>query len=97
MAVTGAILLCCFSFMFAKDFAFAYADITETGNAVEAREQAINACKVRGEVCIELESICGDSRFDPYVPAGDLNEDSSTWPNTAIAMYYGLDEVKKAK
>lgn len=97
MAVTGAILLCCFSFLLAKDFAFAYADITETKNAVDTREQLINAYKERGDLSVELESIRGDSRFDPYVPAGDLNEDSSTWPNTAIAMYYGLDEVKKAK
>ncbi len=85
----------CLGFVFARDYKQAYNDVTTTKAAVDARVEVINEAKREGISEVELEAIYGHSRFDPYVSIGDLNEDSTTWPNTAIAMYYGLDEVRK--
>lgn len=78
------------------DYFKAYNDVSTTKLAVEQRIEVIENSKANGQTRVELKSISGNSRFDPYVPAGDLNDDSSTWPNTAVAMYFDLDEVIKA-
>ncbi|MBE6606188.1 MAG: hypothetical protein E7635_04030 [Ruminococcaceae bacterium] len=94
-SVIICIMSACLGYIFAEDYKQAYNDISITKAAVDARVEAINNAKRDGLSEIELDSIYGHSRFDPYVSLGDLNNDSSTWPNTAIAMYFGLDEVRK--
>lgn len=90
-----AVVCCGLVLTFAHSYEQAYLDVAATKKAVEAREAEIAEFKFQGISEVELETISGNSRFDAYVPAGDLNDDSTTWPNTAIAMYYGLDEVRK--
>ena len=89
------IIAACLGYLFVKEYKQAYIDISITKASVDSRIEEINRAKIEGNSEVELEAIYGYSRFDPYVSIGDLNNDSSTWPNTAIAMYYGLDEVRK--
>ena len=60
-----------------------------------ARREAISEAKQNGISEVWLESIAGSSRFDPYDEYGDLSADPDSWPNTAIAMYFGLDSVNR--
>ncbi len=94
-SVIICIIAACLGYIFAEDYKQAYNDVSITKAAVDARVEAINNAKREGVSEIELDAIYGHSRFDAYVSIGDLNNDSSTWPNTAIAMYFGLDEVRK--
>ncbi|MBQ7822210.1 MAG: hypothetical protein IJ391_08020 [Clostridia bacterium] len=93
--VVVCVICCMLGYVFAQSYEQAYKDITAVKSAVEARIEVIEEHKAQGISKVALENICDNSRFTPYVDFGELNDDPKTWPNTAIAMYFGLDEVRK--
>lgn len=62
----------------------------------QAREELIVTAVQNGEKCVEIPAIASNCPHSVFDPIGDLSEDSSSWPNTVIARYYGIDEVKRA-
>lgn len=82
-------------YVYAEDFKTAYNDTLEIKTKVDERVEVINDAKRKGESEVTLKGIKSESRFVPYVYFDDLNNNPDTWPNTAIAMYYGLDKVNK--
>lgn len=85
----------CAAVLAAAAFTYGQALLSLSGTAKAAaeREAQIQAALDRGEYTVTLEPIRGDSRYNCYEAAGDLSADSGQWPNTAIAMYYGLEAV----
>lgn len=94
-AATSAVLAVIIIISIGYTYPKAYTALNTTYNAVCDREEAITLSKREGRSEVELESIYGYSKYDPYDKYGDLNDDPTTWPNTALAMYFGLDEVRK--
>jgi hypothetical protein len=94
-AVTSAALSLVIVLGIGYTYPRAYTALKTTYNAVCDREEKITLSKREGRSEVELESIYGYSKYDPYDTYGDLNKDPTTWPNTALAMYFGLDEVRK--
>ncbi len=74
-------------------YAQAVQSIYATNRAVLARDESAAAQKAAGATELVLEPIAADSRYNCYAPEGDLLPDSSLWPNTALANYYGVDKV----
>lgn len=77
-------------------YSIAVGDISATAGANEARLESIAEQKSAGESEIILEPITGRTRWNCYPPEGDLNDDPDIWPNTALAMYFGVGRVIKA-
>lgn len=75
----------------------ALVSLSRTGTRMEQRTQQVQAALDRGEREVTLAPIRGDSRYNCFDSAGDLGPDSTQWPNTAIAMYYGLDAVHRGE
>ena len=71
-------------------------DISATAAANEARLESIASQKAAGQGDIVLEPLTGHTRWNCYPPEGDLNDDPDVWPNTALAMYFGVERVLKA-
>ena len=44
---------------------------------------------------ITIPDIIGYSKYDCYTSYGDLSDNSTEWPNTAIARYYNVDFIEK--
>ena len=63
----------------------------------EQREDYIVKEVSMGNTMIEVPTIKGHSKFSCYNIEGDLVNDYSKWPNTAIARYYGADKIVKHK
>ncbi len=61
--------------------------------AYVVREQSIEDQIAAGETDIYIESISTDSKYSCFLYTADVLEDSTVWPNTAIARYYGVDSV----
>lgn len=74
-------------------YAGAAASLSATARQVRARDESAAAQKAAGATELVLEPIAADSRYNCYAPEGDLLPDSSLWPNTALANYYGVDKV----
>ncbi len=94
--ITSTGVLSCFlAILFIFTYVDAYRALSLTYGADLNRQTQIKEYKKAGISTVTLESIYGHSKYDAYDAYGDLNEDYKTWPNTAIAMYYGLTEVNK--
>ncbi len=93
--IAVCIVCCMLGYLHSQSYMTAYIEVKATQTAVDNRIQAIKEYKKNGISKIELDSIYDESRFTPYDEFGDLNNDPQAWPNTAVAMYYGLDEVSK--
>lgn len=78
-------------------YIWAAQDLNETRNAFQLREKYIAEAKADGETEITLSPIHGRTKWNCYNEYGDLNDDPAQWPNTAYAMYYGLDRVNKTE
>ena len=59
------------------------------------RETIITEAINSGKSTVEIPSIYGYSAYSIYDDIGDLNSNSTEWPNTAIAKYYGINEIEK--
>lgn len=71
----------------------AYNSLFQTCTAVEQRSAYIEAALDNGETEVTVEPIRAFSKYNCYKKDGDLGLDSTQWPNTAIARYYGLDAI----
>lgn len=78
-------------------YVWAVQDLNETRNAFQLREKYIAEELEAGHREITLSPIHGQTRWNCYNEYDDLNDDPSQWPNTAYAMYYGLDRVNKTE
>ena len=73
----------------------AYGELCSISELDRTRTEQIVAAAETGENRVTVDSIYGQGRYTCFDSFGDLNADSSTWPNTALAMYFGIDEVEK--
>ena len=81
----------------AGTYVWAAPDLNETRHAVTLREQHIAQELSAGHRDVTLSPIHGQTKWNCYQKYDDLNDDPAQWPNTAYAMYYGLDSVSKTK
>ena len=81
----------------AGTYVWAAQDLNETRHAVALREQHIAQELAAGHRDVTLSPIHGQTKWNCYQKYDDLNDDPAQWPNTAYAMYYGLDSVSKTK
>ena len=77
----------------AVTYAGAFSSIHTTYTQVAQRTAYIRQVQAEGGTEVTVEPIRADCKYNCYKPEGDLNLDSGIWPNTAIALYYGLEEV----
>ena len=75
----------------------AVSTLSQISELDKTRAEQISSAAERGESSVSVDSIYGEGRFTCFDSFGDLNADSSTWPNTALAMYFGIDEVLKTQ
>jgi hypothetical protein len=75
----------------------AYGELTMISELDRSRSEQILTAAEQGENSVAVDSIYGQSRYTCFDSFGDLNSDSNTWPNTALAMYFDIDEVVKRK
>ena len=73
----------------------AVSTLSQISELDKARAEQIASAAERGDLSVTVDSIYGEGRFTCFDSFGDLNDDASTWPNTAIAMYFGIGEVLK--
>lgn len=92
IAVSAVALL-----FFSATYVRAAQDLNETRHAVKLREAAITEALAAGERDVTLSPVHGETKWNCYQKYDDLNDDPTQWPNTAYAMYYGLDSVSKTK
>lgn len=93
--VLGLIISLLLIFVVTVTFSEAYSELSEIHTASLVRENVIRIQKNNGNSEIEVPSIYAASRYSPFDSYGDLNDDSDTWPNSALAMYYGVDKIIK--
>ena len=87
VAIGFLIILC------ASTYINAFFELKNINAAYYDRVATIESAVSSNEESVEIPNICGWSGYSCYSASGDLNSDSSTWPNTAIARYYGIDEI----
>ena len=87
IAIVFLMLVCAATYM------YAYLELRNIDAAYHARVSAIETAVASNEASVDLPNICGWSGYSCYTASGDLNSDSSQWPNTAIAKYYGIDFI----
>lgn len=71
----------------------AFYELKNVDSEFSSRVAIIDSAIAAGETSVEVPNIYGPSGYSCYKASGDLNADSSKWPNIAIAEYYGLDEI----
>lgn len=79
--------------LFASTYTNAFFELKSVNAAYCERVSTIETARSYGERSVEIPSICGYSGYSCYSAGGDLKDDSSEWPNTAIAKYYMIDEI----
>lgn len=75
----------------------AYFDLKNVYISYQERENIIHREEKNGNTYVEIPNIQGWTKYSCYDEKGDLNNDYKKWPNTAIAKYYGVDEIKIKK
>lgn len=78
---------------FFASFPLAVSDIRQQRAAFNERATIAEQQIQHGRSDLILPPICGYTKFTHVGNTGDLGYDSSKWPNTAIARYYGADSV----
>ena len=74
-------------------YIYAVLELKNIDAAYCERVSTIQIAVDAGEKSAEVSQICGWSGYSCYESGGDLNEDSTLWPNTVLAKYYGLEEI----
>lgn len=77
----------------ASTYTNAYFELKNIHTAYCERISIIETAEQEGKREIYIPNIIGWSGYSCYGPEGDLDSDSSNWPNTAIANYYGVDSI----
>lgn len=62
----------------------------------QERIRIIETAVHNGEKSVEISAIASTSPYSVFDPLGDLSRDSTKWPNTAIARYFGIEEILRA-
>lgn len=62
----------------------------------QQRIEMIENAKQNGQKSVEISAISSTSPYSVFGPIGDLNWNSKTWPNTAMARYFGIEEIIRA-
>ncbi len=70
-----------------------FLSIRQTHRDVAARADYIEELLAEGITEATVEPIYADNKYNCFDADGDLILDSTEWPNTAIARYYGLDAI----
>lgn len=86
-------ILLFFSLLCVSTYINAFFELKNINAAFQEREHIIQTAISQEAASVEIPNICGWSGYSCYGADGDLNSDSRKWPNTAIARYYGIDEV----
>ncbi len=89
------VLSVCMLIPIARIFPSAYGELCRISDLDTIRKNQIIAAAEQGDDRVTVDSIYGQGRYTCFDTWGDLNSDSSTWPNTALAMYFGIGEVCK--
>lgn len=85
--------------LFASTYVNAYFELKNVNASYCDRVSIIENARSSGKSSVGIPSICGWSGYSCYYSnfgnSGDLDVDSSKWPNTAIARYYEIGEIKR--
>lgn len=79
--------------LFLATYFHAFVELRHVNADFQERVSTIETSLANGEGSVEIPSIYGLNDYCGYSQWGDLNLDSAEWPNTAIARYYGADEI----
>ena len=93
--ITAFVLSVCMLIPVARILPSAYGELCRISELDNIRTEKIISAAESGAESVTVDSIYGNGRYTCFDTWGDLNSDSSTWPNTALAMYFGIDEVCK--
>lgn len=80
---------CAFGFKKAVD------DLMPVKNAYDARVEYIEDMLSKGNTDITVDIIKSNSPYSSYNLFDELSFDSSSWPNTAVARYFGLTSISR--
>ena len=78
---------------FAGTYVHAFLELRYINNAFQERIAIIETSLENGDRDVEIPCIFGANTYCGYSIWGDLNLDSSDWPNDVIARYYGADKI----
>lgn len=89
--IIGIIAILCA--LCASTYFNAFFDLKNVDAAYNNRIEEIENAVLSNKEAAEIPCIYGYTGYSCYDNIGDLNADSDKWPNTAIAKYYGIDEI----
>lgn len=78
---------------FAGTYMHALLELRYVNNAFQERVSAIETSLQNGDRDVEIPCIFGSNSYCGYSAWGDLNLNSSEWPNVVIARYYDADAI----
>ena len=78
---------------FAGTYVHAFLELRYINNAFQERVAIIETSLENGDRDVEIPCIFGANTYCGYSAWGDLNLNSSEWPNDVIAKYYGADKI----
>lgn len=87
IAIGYVVILC------ASTYISAFYELKNVDAAFYDRVATIETAVSSNEENVDIPNIYGWSGYSCYSASGDLNSDSSKWPNTTIAKYYGINEI----
>lgn len=89
MAVLGVLSICIFGSCINT-----YFDLKNVYIENSTRIESILSQIADGEQTIYIKTISSNSKYSCFQYYGDLSEDSSEWPNTDIAKFYGAETIE---
>ncbi|WP_195955504.1 DUF3329 domain-containing protein [Clostridium saudiense] len=81
--------------LFCTSYIDAILKLRQTKLLVNQRVLKITSQKDKDNSSITIPDIIGYSKYDCYTSYGDLSDNSTEWPNTAIARYYNVNSIEK--
>ena len=78
---------------FMGTYVHAFLELRYINNAFQERVAIIETSLENGDRDVEIPCIFGANGYCGYTAWGDLNINSSDWPNDVIARYYGADKI----
>ncbi len=93
--ITALVISVCLLLPVAQILPEVYGELCKISELDKVRTEQIIKAAEQGKTSVTVDSIYGQGRYTCFDSFGDLNSDSTTWPNTALAMYFGIDEVIK--
>lgn len=90
VAISALLFISCI-FGFKK----AVGDLLPVKNAYDARVEYIEDMLSQGYTDVTVDIIKSDSPYSSYNLFDELSFNSSSWPNTAVARYFGLTSISR--